>query len=394
MSTESPQTKVLASTVLSLTDDKYSRGYNLLNSLPHSVTVDAFCFSEDHDLTHPYITPHPITGNIIKRTVNQIQAVHKELQTEDYDIYHRFNLMYGGWNPFLQTGKLETPTVVGPVEPHHNFRYNQFKRIVLDGLNVDFGETVNRTLYNLLMKSKDGIDLVRIPMFKRTLENADRVVVVNESTKEFYSKYVNSTSHFRVVPIGTRVDEFIYNPAVDSKNIIYVGNMTERKHPMDAVKAMRLILKEHPDSQLHLVGSGPKEEECKQLARELEIEESVTVHGFVEFKELQLLLRDSRLFIHPSHSDSYFHSRLEAMASGCVVIGTDLLGADDIITHGTNGYLYPVGDAEKLASLAKKPLSDKELSTSISKDARQYIEDNHRWEDIAAQYVEIYSKIK
>jgi glycosyltransferase involved in cell wall biosynthesis len=67
---------------------------------------------------------------------------------------------------------------------------------------------------------------------------------------------------------------------------------------------------------------------------------------------------------------------IEAMASGCVVIVTDIASIKTIITDNVNGILLPVNSPEELASKMKAIIGRKFDLKSIGQNAKDYVEAN------------------
>jgi len=82
---------------------------------------------------------------------------------------------------------------------------------------------------------------------------------------------------------------------------------------------------------LHLAGSGTGEEErhCLELAEKAGA--SVTVHGRISQRELARLMGLCHLFILPSFYEGLPLVLLEALASGCRIITTDLAGCKELL---------------------------------------------------------------
>ena len=82
---------------------------------------------------------------------------------------------------------------------------------------------------------------------------------------------------------------------------------------------------------LHLAGSGTGEEEkhCLELAAQLG--SSVTVHGRISQQELAGLMGNCHVFILPSFYEGLPLVLLEALASGCRILTTDLPGCRELL---------------------------------------------------------------
>jgi glycosyltransferase involved in cell wall biosynthesis len=86
-------------------------------------------------------------------------------------------------------------------------------------------------------------------------------------------------------------------------------------------------LKELPaDVCFVICGSGELEDEIRAQVDELKISNRVLFKGFVNPKELPLLMKASDAFIRPSLSEGLGNAFLEAMAARIPIIGTTVGG--------------------------------------------------------------------
>ena len=80
--------------------------------------------------------------------------------------------------------------------------------------------------------------------------------------------------------------------------------------------------------------------------------------------DLQLLVSDS---------EGTPLSMLEAMACGCVPVVPAIAGVLDVVRHGENGFVYPVGDMHAVAEIVSTLAGNREQLVEIRERARQTI---------------------
>ncbi|MBV8458873.1 MAG: glycosyltransferase, partial [Acetobacteraceae bacterium] len=66
----------------------------------------------------------------------------------------------------------------------------------------------------------------------------------------------------------------------------------------------------------------------------------------------------------------------EALAAGCVVIGSDTQPVREFITDGLNGLLVSFFEPERLAERVLETLEDRRLAARLRRSARAYAERN------------------
>lgn len=93
----------------------------------------------------------------------------------------------------------------------------------------------------------------------------------------------------------------------------------------------------------------------------------------------------------PSTWDVFNFTAVEAMASGRPTIVSTGAGASDLIEDGVNGFLFPSGDAEALASVLDRILTESaEKLTEIGRAAQETVRSALNPEKIAKQRIAAY----
>lgn len=117
-------------------------------------------------------------------------------------------------------------------------------------------------------------------------------------------------------------------------HLLYAGKLSYAKG-VDWLLRCCLQLK-HLPLHLHLAGSGAgsEEEACIELAAKLGA--SVTVHGRISQQELSRLMGACHIFVLPSFFEGLPLVLLEALASGCRIITTDLPGCRELLEKGSS----------------------------------------------------------
>jgi glycosyltransferase involved in cell wall biosynthesis len=136
----------------------------------------------------------------------------------------------------------------------------------------------------------------------------------------------------------------------DYIRLITVSSLIKRKQ-IDMV--LRSLAENPPDVKWEyaIIGGGEEEHELKKLSKELEIDGNVKFLGRKKREDVVEELVKSDIFILPSYEETFGLVYLEAMACGCLTIGSVNEGIDGTIRDGINGFLC---DAESLESIKKK----------------------------------------
>jgi glycosyltransferase involved in cell wall biosynthesis len=108
--------------------------------------------------------------------------------------------------------------------------------------------------------------------------------------------------------------------------------------------------------QVHFVicGSGELEQEIRAQVGSLGLGHRVLFKGFVDPKELPLLMKASDAFIRPSLSEGLGTAFLEAMAARIPVIGTDVGGIKDFLRDGETGFVVRPEDPQSIVNAVER----------------------------------------
>ena len=84
---------------------------------------------------------------------------------------------------------------------------------------------------------------------------------------------------------------------------------------------------------------------------------------------------------------------LEALSCEVPVIATAVGGLPEVVRHGENGFLFPVGDVESMASAAVELLEDEERLRQFGAAGRSWALDQFEESQIVQQYRRIYRQV-
>ena len=156
----------------------------------------------------------------------------------------------------------------------------------------------------------------------------------------------------RVIITGAGYNDQLFHPGPKPEpqpvRLVYAGKFTRPKGLPWLLRALAKI--EHPEWQLHLLGggSGPQKDECLGLAEDLG--RRVIVHGQVPQARLAQIFRRSRVFVLSSFFEGLPLVVLEALASGCRVVATELPGVLEV-AMGISDEFMTLVSAPRLRSL-------------------------------------------
>jgi colanic acid/amylovoran biosynthesis glycosyltransferase len=159
--------------------------------------------------------------------------------------------------------------------------------------------------------------------------------------------------------------------ASEPKQIFSIGRLAHSKGFDVLLKSLVTVKSQGIDFQLKIAGEGPERSRLEALICDLGLGSNVVLLGSVSEDECLAVMQASDLFVSASRSEGFSVARQEAMAVEVATIGTDIEGADELITDRVNGLLVPPEDADVLADAISRVLSDEQFRTQLARAGRQ-----------------------
>lgn len=174
--------------------------------------------------------------------------------------------------------------------------------------------------------------------------------------------------------------EVIHNPiflnnTVKRENIkneiVTVGRLYEQKNQQLLLEAFALFNNRNPDYVLKIYGDGPLEQDLKDLAKKLKIEDKVMfIHSI---PDIHNKIIDAKIFVLTSLYEGMPNALLEAIALGIPTITTNYQpkSASEFITNDENGIICNSYLPEEICQKMEKLVSNEELYNKISINAKE-----------------------
>ncbi len=237
-------------------------------------------------------------------------------------------------------------------------------------------------------------------VLKCALSLSAAVVTVSDFMREMVGNRWPRWAH-KVVTIPNGVDErflalgrnHVPWDASRPLEMATVGSLIPRKGIEELLTAVAEV---HVPKgfRLTVAGDGPERADLEARSKALGLGDQVRFLGAVEADRVHDLMRTSDLFLLASRSEGRPNVVLEAMASGLPVVASDIAGVRELITHGVDGLLYPVGQPAKLSraieTLAREPDRVAEMGARAH---RSVIDRRLLWERTGEDYLSLYRSL-
>jgi len=341
-------------------------------------------------------------GGIERTTINLLRnikrgqatvALHKRIEHYFHDInckIYRFE-DFGALNPTLSLGSIYTYS-------------KAIKRISnLENPDIVLGIMQFAPIYAccakdlFLMKSKVVVSyrgavslfLTQTPSFGRwvkflvhySIRRAPSIIVPSDGVKTDLIEYFGaSESKIKVIYNGIDLEwvRGLSKKEIDMKKdfpwIITSARLdTVQKDFLTLLKAFSIV-RNSQRVKLLIIGDGPQKHRVLSWIKEMSLSEDVFLLGFQENPFRYVSRAD--VFVFSSLFEGFGNVIVEAMALGIPVISTDCLsGPGEIIDHGINGFLIPVGDQKRMAENILNVLHDSDLRNRVSQAGLKRAED-------------------
>ena len=220
-------------------------------------------------------------------------------------------------------------------------------------------------------------------------ENVVGVYGVSESSlacfEGAFRRFLREKTIRRVIFNSVDISQFVANPAAyrnlrkeigisESTPIVgCVGRISDHKRPIYTLEVFSKVSQKFPDAHFLFVGEGSLENKLRREIKLKGLENRVTVVPFTERPETIFPALDVHVLL--SKVEGFGISTVEAMSCEVPVVGTDVPGTNEVIKHGTTGYLVSKDDEADAVATICELLADSRVRKRLGKAGRKDCED-------------------
>jgi colanic acid/amylovoran biosynthesis glycosyltransferase len=274
--------------------------------------------------------------------------------------------------------------------------FRSLQRNKPDLVYVEYGTTA--------VANADVIELLHIPMVIN-FHGFDLSVyeILKRHQQKYEELFQNTTTRYvvvsrkmqnRIIQMGARPEAILYSPCganVDYQNVspkhegkqfVMLGRLVEKKSPLSTIKAFHQVYLQHPLVRLSVIGTGPLLAICQDYVTQHDLSEAVHFHGVLDREAIKHVFSESCCFVQHSvvaengDEEGTPVAVMEAMLAGLVVVSTRHAGIADIVQDNC-GYLVDEHDIEGMALAMLQSINHLDVSSEMTKSAKQFILSNH-----------------
>ncbi|MFT7393946.1 MAG: glycogen(starch) synthase [Candidatus Azotimanducaceae bacterium] len=248
------------------------------------------------------------------------------------------------------------------------------------------------TLHNEMLQQFPTDD--RESLMARVLDES-RIIVCCSGSSALLNAGASPRFATKVVaiPNGIAIDRGPL-PLPDNPTLLAIGRLVEQKGFHRAIEAMPHVLEARPDTHLRILGEGPERARLESLVDELGVRDSVSLPGHVHHSTMVEEFTRAQVVVAPSVHEGLPYALLEAASYGRPIVGTNVGGIRDVVTHGVNGVLVEPDAADHdpsvLADSVLSILNSNELARSYAAAGRRHIERHLSLEKCVERYEHVY----
>jgi len=243
-------------------------------------------------------------------------------------------------------------------------------------------------------------------------KNINKVIVLGNTTKFFFQRIHNiDEQKIEIFPLAIFPEDYIikesreklrkkYNVSDKTFLILSVGWHVPRKKFDLVIKAIKIIKEKRPnlDIKYFSVGQGTSTEYLKNLAKELELEDTVKFFGECENNIRNELYKLSDIFVMPSITtndsiEGFGLVFLEANYYNVPVIGSYSGGIRDAVKNGKTGLLIKPNNLEDLIEKILYLYDKEEIRIEMGKQGHNRVINEFLWEKRYHDFINILNNV-
>lgn len=193
---------------------------------------------------------------------------------------------------------------------------------------------------------------------KFCIKNSDKIYVLDQSTLNQYSKYLNKD---KINIVKNSIDINLYKACKEEKykkeriNLLFVGRLSKNKGVEGIIESLKFL--DYMKLNLKIVGAGEELEALKEIVKKNNFISKVKFVGKKTGDELISIYKNSDILIMNSKTEGTPMVILEAMASSLPVVSTSVGNIPNIIKENYNG-AYTDGTPKGIANSIVKVIEN------------------------------------
>lgn len=202
------------------------------------------------------------------------------------------------------------------------------------------------------------------PAEKLLSQFTNAIITINYEDLKFTNKHFRVKSYY-LPGVGINTNSLhtkVLNQSNKIIKILSVGEINKNKNHEFVIKRLDRL----PDLlRYSIAGSGPREAHLRKKIQDMNLQNRVKLHGYVD--KVEDLLCETNIFVLPSIREGLPLSLMEAMVAGLPIVASDIRGIRDLIDHGKGGFLFDLGNPDSFDKAIEKLVTNRKLCIQMGK---------------------------
>jgi phosphatidylinositol alpha-1,6-mannosyltransferase len=227
---------------------------------------------------------------------------------------------------------------------------------------------------------------------QQCLKRLDHLIAVSSYTKSFLQENdIPVTVINNGFNINTKQRKLNTDVERSEISLITVGNLTQRKGQHNLIRVIPILKKHFSKVTYNIVGIPTDQIKIEALAQNLEVADSIRIHGMVSEEQKVELLLGSDIFVMLSEEiesgdiEGFGIAILEANYLGLPAIGSKGTGIEDAISINHSGILV---DSKDRNDINQSVLNIMDSYLDFSKQSILWAE-KFTWSNIVQEYIKV-----
>ena len=229
----------------------------------------------------------------------------------------------------------------------------------------------------------------------KTLQNANKVLVMNDFTKKIINEYYGVTSNrISIVTNGTDLEKF-YNSKKNNKRVIFSGAMYHHRGIDVLLNCASQVIDQINDVEFLLLGDGPEMTRLREFVKKNNLSKNIIFKGWVQREKIPEFLATSSIGIGPLRITDVTKGALpikvlEYMASSLPILAMKETLPEDILKDEING--YAITDSNELGQKIIHILKNDDLREQMGGNSNKMVQ-KFDWKNVAESIINEFRSI-
>lgn len=223
------------------------------------------------------------------------------------------------------------------------------------------------------------------------IKQADQVISVSRNDLNYVSSVfkIPPLQNAYWIPNGVDNERFIPNPLAQKKYVTFIGRLSAIKGFDIFLNIAQKIYEKDPSLMFLIIGNYG---EFANRVQEVTAKLPILYLPQISHDKILKYYHQTLVYVLPSRYEGVPTTVLEALSCGIPVVGSNVGGVAEVLTHNENGFLFDIKNINQAVNGVFQCLTP-EYQKNTSLSGPGFIKRQYSWDGISRKVAEIYHKI-